>query len=675
MPPAPLVTSIDVSGWTAAWADGTPPTFDPAGNPQSVYVLRAGFGATGAATTHLDTLIVTRRLREPWPDQATWTAGTVVLSDYVYATDTIAGVTNNSTESSPKPVANWGTTDRQVVGDRLVGEIIAGHRDARDGKPVACVVVTVTDGTTTVSQTVSAMAISLRPGDKCPVLVYPYDIDISSLNVGQVTKNAKVYPWVGDAASVLDSSAGTANSREFCPQVFTHDPVLAANPPLAYISSSGNDGTGVVSTSASTAKAAPFATVTGALNKLRSTYTYTDGCRIRIMDAATVANPTYNPTWQSGAALIIERDPDVPRASAVLTFGAANVNMSQTWLVVRDLTVARAGVYGLNVATGGRLILRDVDMDNASHNSALIAANSLYIDGGVTITNPASNVLNAGSAEIRMVRGLTYGANGRTDPIEGWLVAGCDLKGVLLANGARGQSGMIVVCNAIRGVGGTNGVFSIGTTADVNGALIANNLIEWTTTSSSPAYRPSSDNGTGNITHLLDWHNTIVGYGNTARSNILYNETVGTLRAHKLCSSIGSIHTQINTKHDVFCGGRGDVDASSKTGGWPYMLGVGCRGTVALFVDAGGGTFAQEYPGEKALIGASATVMADVRFTDNKAVTGAGAGAGDGAYTLEAGSAAFDRISAGHAVLPFDLAGVTRRNDGTGAAGAYERAA
>jgi hypothetical protein len=61
-----------------------------------------------------------------------------------------------------------------------------------------------------------------------------------------------------------------------------------------------------------------------------------------------------------------------------------------------------------------------------------------------------------------------------------------------------------------------------------------------------------------------------------------------------------------------------------------------------------------------------------VPVTTDASASGTAAGGGD--YHLTgAANPAYSRVAAGLAMLPFDLTGLARRNDGTGAAGPYER--
>lgn len=128
--------------------------------------------------------------------------------------------------------------------------------------------------------------------------------------------------------------------------------------------------------------------------------------------------------------------------------------------------------------------------------------------------------------------------------------------------------------------------------------------------------------------------NAVVGYDTLERHNLLHNETNGTPRTHRLCSIVGPIWTQLNTKHDRFAQNTSLPNASDRVGGWPVMLGVGCRDIFTMFA-ANNAVEAQEYPGFDASIGTSHTARNDPFFVDYKAVTsGPTARASNGDYSL-----------------------------------------
>lgn len=662
----PIVSSINADGWSFT-ASGTPPTFAPDVSPQFAYVTRAGYSAAGAVTSFVEPVVLTGRLRQAAPNDASLTADQGVLSDYIYSTDSVIGKTNNSTEVSPKPVANWALADRQTVNNSVRLEVVAFHRDG-----IACVEFAMTDGVTTVTQKVSAQSILGHAGDKNPVVGYACDLDISPLANGQITTTpTKVYPRVGGAASVLNC-ADSATEHLFSPRTYTKS---ASGPLYIYAISGGNDATGVLSSTAETAKATPCATLAGAFTRARAQNgTVLDNVVIRLGAGtwellANNASGTYN----TAAECIIERDPDELLTAVTYRFGG-NFNTRLIYGRWRNLQLARtAGSIGL-LAT--RAVLENCTLDNNSAGAAILSAGTVYIQG-LTITNPASQLFGAGANVVNcLLRGIS--ATGLS--MEDRLVLGCSMSGASLAASylttgvTRTQSGCIVGFNKFNAIGGAAPWWVIAASADVSGYAMVQNVIEWSSISVNAAVRASGDSAVGNITHLIDWHNTVAGFGAAGRNNYLYDESAGTTRrVHKLCSWIGSIPVQINNKTDKWVHyTNANADAPNRTGAWPVTMGVGCRGLLSQFAPASTNEV-QTYPGLNASIGASATVRNDPLFTNYQAATsGPTAGAGGGDYSLQSGSPAIGRTKA--SPLAFDLAGVAR-NTTASASGAYERLA
>lgn len=664
----PIIQSINADGWSIT-ANATPPTMAPDSDPKSLYVTRAGFDSSGNATSFVDQLIMTTRLRLPAPNDTTLTADKVVLSDYVYATDTAVGITNDSIEVSPKPVANWALPDRQTVGNTLHLEIVAFHRDGRAGKPVACVVFRATDGVNTVTQTVSTPTILAHSGDKNPVVGYPCDLDISTLSAGVITVNAKVYPVVGGAASVLDS-ADSAVEREFSPKTYVKS---ASGPLYIYVASTGNDTTGVLSATAATAKATPCTTLAGAYTRARAQNgTVMDNVVIRLAEgnwalSANNASGTYN----TAAECIIERDPDAAFEDVTYTFGG-NFNTRLAWGRLRNLKLARV-TTGLGVLMG-RVVFENCTLDTGGFTAQLNGSSPIYVLG-LSVTGTATSILTAGTGEVRLVRGLS----GAGITVEDRLILGCELSGGgVAASLARMQNGCIIGFNRFMSHGGSSASFRVGisgsTNFDVVGYALIQNVIEWATSDVQASHRPSGDGETSNITHLLNWHNTFAGFAAAGRWNFLYDESAGTTRrTHKLCSAVGDLIAQMNHKTDKWVHyTNANADSVNRTGAWPITMGVGFRGLFTMFA-APSANERLDYPGLNASIGTSSTVRNDPLFTDDKAATAAGvAGAGGGDYSLQAGSPCIGRTRG--SPLPFDLAG-SARSPTASASGAYERLA
>lgn len=658
------ITAVGADGWTATYP--SPPTFDPVGNPVSFAVQRAGFTTTGATTTYADTLTITKRVRQVYPNQATLTPATVSLSDYVYSGNVIIGAANNSTEVSPQPVAQWVMADRIVVGNTVTLELVAFHRNARNGEQVACVEFSATDGTTTVTQKVSASVVSGRATDRNAVIVYRAALDISTLaNPSVVTCNAKVYPWIGTAASVRDSaSAGAA--REFSPRVFVRNTAKFSAPPFAYVATTGNDTTGVVSVTAATAAATPFLTVAAALKAFKTQAGVTggvlDGCILRVGAGSFVLGSTVVATdvAMTAAGVTITRDPNVAKASAIVTFGAAAFRTRFPWLRIADCTIQRTGLLTLQGEAAPQMVvtLDDVTFDNANNNASILS-NSHLVIAGCDLLNAGSSPIAAGTFEVRMVRGLQC-ASGVT--VENWLVVGSRLTGGnhangLLAGGTRSSNGAVCAFNYLSGYRPNYGGL-----AETMSCVVVQNVIEFFSATSNTGFSISPDSATTNTLHALAFHNTVAGFFNNGRSNLFYDETAGTARTHRLMAVKGNIQVSVNNKGDVF------ILDGTRTGNWPYLFGVGVAQDYHQF-DAAAPNFRQEFIGLGSLVGTSQTTPILPQFTSPAhTTTGPTAGAGGGTYFLQAASPAKGMVTGG--LLAFDLSGASRPLAAT-SAGAY----
>ena len=685
------ITSVNADGWRATYSS-TPPTFDPEGAPEYVAVVRTGYDATRAATgtpgtppaalTNIaENFIITRRISLPYPaNPATdFDGNDVALSDYVLLTDTISGVTNNSTETSPKPIANWITPpDMTILDGVLRAEVTAWHWAARNGRQVAAVKLRATDGTTTVSQTVSAETVSTRVGDMVPVVCYAFALDVSTLTNGIITYNAEVFPWIGGTASVLDSADQTG-AREFSPRQACKKSSLV----VAYLDlATGNDSTGIWSDVVADAQALPFATNAGAHNAITAarntakTASLSNGLELRlragthVMGAGTTANGT------TGSSFAITADPLATYSAVEITFGTTGISSRVPMLVFKNIRVRRTG----STAIVGSIVWENVDLDNGSVSAAWMS-NGLYANyfHGIRITNlVGSTPLNAGTSGQNILRGVsadlvTFGS------FEDWLVIGCQFtRNGVGSRGARTGSGSIRAFNKLSNTSSSNGSFGFGSNEDVTGGVIWQNLIEnMHASSSTRSVLVSPDpEATGSVTHALIGHNTTTGAGSAGRYNLFYDNSTVATRTHKFVALRNDLCTQINTKADRFTAN------GARLGNRAFDYGVGCWGNYARFSPNSPGTESQLYPGLKSAVGTSDLVASATDaaiWVDYKGTTVSAGGiytanvTGGGNYALVANSPANGR--AFKAVTGFDITGAARRTDGTGAAGAYERAA
>lgn len=532
--PTAAISSINAEGWSAEWASGTPPTFTPDTSPQTIMVTRQGFDASGAATSYSIPRTFTRRKRQLYPNQTLETPTTVALDDYLYPTDSIPGVTNNSTVAAPKPIAAWVTPDRSIITNTISGEIIAFHRDARAGKQVPAVVVRATDGTNTVTTTVAATTVSGRAGDQAAVVVYAWTLDVSGLAAGLVTVNAKVFPWLGDASTVLDS-ADSAIAREFSPRYFIKS---AAAPYLAFVASTGNDSSGVASTTLATAQASPCLTIAGALAKINSAGGKVDGAIIYVVDGVNAGTSAAGLT-QNAAEVVVTRAAGSTRSAARVNLAASfrarlNVGLqapiTEGQIRFTDCTVSRSGAFLFSgeAAAQLRVLFDNVDFDNGNITAAALLTNAhLYVYGCVATNLSTSNAfgLVAGISN-RILRGLK--ANKGGTPVEGQLLLGSEIinnSGTPVADPTRGQIDVYnkflspnVAANGAITVLGTNIGDVIGPSA------VFQNLIEVTAATGGPAIRISPDNPAhGSVNHLVRGNNTITGFNTVGRDNFAYD--------------------------------------------------------------------------------------------------------------------------------------------------------
>lgn len=694
--PALPFNTVNSVAWNVQYT-ATPPGLNPL---QTFTVNRKGFDDTGSVLFFDETLTATQRVRQVFPNEASLTALTVAISDYILSTDSVSGASNLSGEAGPTPIANWCDLDRQLLGTEAVAEITGNHWFARNGRPFRAVKVRWTDNLGNfVEATTTAMTVSPAASDKNKVLVYRVTADISGLADGLITRRGWVYPWVGE--SVADSSLSSV-AREFSPRHDLKNASRFLSPPFAYVSATPS-GSPVASTNAATAKASPFGSLQAAIDGLVAAFGTVDGCRIRIMDAVNFGTIAGNKAQQC-AAVIVERDPDVAKSAAVLTLAAtwrprlgvgtllAPLTEGAIWF--RDLTLTRTGVFTIQGEAANNLrvmISDDVDWNNAGHNSSWLNNSHLYTSGAIVTNATGSSVFSAATGEIRMFRGVSVNRGGNST--EGWLVLGTTITAPgLCSYGSRSESGAIIQFNRFLSYASTtnsiiNWAASTSSTALVSNCSFAQNLIEVIhTTTSNPSVRASSDSSWQPVYHVLIDNNTVAcGHFQAGRMNLFYDETRLVNRLNKFCRVRNTVAGGYYIKSDVFVGLNGNgspnpVDAPNHIGNWGALYGTGYKNLITLLVNTGANIVGEDegpaYPGAGSVIATSQTVQspATTAWTNWQATTtntGTGvavAGAGGGDYTLPGGSPLLGIVSSADEIFPFDLNGVARTR---GAVGAY----
>jgi hypothetical protein len=617
-PIAPPITAISALGYVASY-NGTPPGYQP-GNVLTMtrkgydgsYTSPGGVPIPTLRTDVGETISVRHRVRNGYPDDGSepvWSAAGVALSTYAYATDSAAGVTNGSAETSPKPTCGWAITDRRVVGNSINLQLVAFHRNARLRQQVACVVFSATDGTTTVHALVAASSVLTFPGGSQPFTDvrcegFETDLDITSLsNNADITVNASAFPWIGDAASVAASNS--ANEYEFAPLVFRKNTAKAANPPLVYVATTGSDATvdanGVsggitkVSTNAATARANAFLTVKSAVEALKAatnvTGGFTDGCEIRLVDGIGLAStaPAAG-TYSQTAALTITRDPlSANRAAAALTVGSATA-LRQGWVRFTDLKYIRSA--NAQPTGAAKAFFENVDLDNGGFASPPLNAMHYWV--GVTVTNLASSMWSAGGIMHNLIRGCTIASGAASRPEAGVCIGNklsvAGSHALPLASATRQLDRMIVAFNKFTGISATGSVAIWSTLIGAyNNCAVVQNLFEYVSTALASIVHASGDGATFSLPGLVFTDNTFAGALNCGRINFLYDETIGTYRNQKLACVRRNVFAAWTTKSDYFIGlngGANGAESVQHTGNHNVLYGVDVEENFCLWPDA-----------------------------------------------------------------------------------------
>lgn len=687
----PPITAIQPEGWIVIYPD-PPAEFDPDFSAITFTARRQGYGSDKSVQEYLHYITVTKRVREVWPDNLTLTADEAAIDECLFSTDEVVSATNNSTKISPTPIVQWGILNRQLIGNSLFVEVLAFHYNggiAGNGEQIACVEFTATDGVTTVTEIVNNSGISPQGIDRQPVISYYATMDLSTLNNGDITVNAKVYPLVGDAPSIADSSLGTEGARGFTPLLFVKNTTKFASPPLVYVSTSGTDATvlasgatsgGIqkVSTDPVVAKANPFATAASAINALDAatsiTGGFTDGCEVRFMAGThTTFSSTLVGTYSDKVPLVLTRDPDTAFNTVTLSFSTA-WNPRHSRVDYRGLQITRTVNTGILTLTGSGL---RINLINCTFNGGGFIApininSSVIVAHGCTFNNCPSGVFNPSTAEYRQFRGCVFNM---TTQVEGWSLIGCTFEGnTAVSYGARSLNGLVHAYNIFYKQTST---FELAqSTGIMTNIAIVQNVLEWNGASGGVLYRLSGDTAAFGINHAVVIYNTSTGFFTDGRWNCFYNDTPApSNRTQEFIRFEGNIIGQLNTKHDIFAGANhGYVDASGRIGGWSFLFGVGCRCNFVQFLNATSelpgpsSSFAQEYPGMDCQFGTSNSIRLDPLFVNYRGTFAtASAGVGNGNYRLQAGSPAKNMT---RRLLSHDLDGVIRNS--TTSAGAYQ---
>ena len=665
------LTTIKADGWLATY--NSPPTeFDPVGAPETFTVTRAGFDATGTGTTVNDTITLMKRVRLPFPNQTTKTVSDAALSNLIYAGNTIPGVVNGSALAAPLPVCMWLDHDLQrAVGQSYTARLAVAHMHARNGRPVAAVKFIATDGTTTVTQTVSAMSVQAYAASGLSAPHFAATLNLATLTANAlVTIDAIVYPWIGAAYQLSLNGATYPSSNATTLRVLNDSAYGTA---YAYVDPAGNDGTGVTSATPATAAALPYLTVAAAaagikaFNNTNYSRNNTAGGIIRL-NAGTFTHSSFSASTSGAIPLVIEATNPANKAttfyqdSGSVIFASIPDNVKFKDITIKRQAVGNAVFFDCANLNTSRLFFENCTMDNSG-----LAPQAyqfyMYSVAFVTLLNCGGDdlgfaIANDGKKQLNVI-GSTHSLGAFTYNVAACKSLNVALRSGLFGSGNRELSKGRFIGFSFLGVANDTGI-SHDDTIGPEGFVLVGCVLESRAGTSAVMQLSSSSAGAEN---LILQSNTTVG----ERVLIAYSEVSAALKsgAQRFC-----VYNTFNSKGDVFAAN------GSYVGNWSWLHKAGHRSNAFLRGDDFGDTFGVgQWLGEVAAFGDVTGTNAVPLVADwgsDRSTTGTGAG--DGNYTPGA-STALPFIPAGLACYAFDLYGRAVPNDGTGIGGAVQKVA
>lgn len=659
----------------------------------SFNVTRQGYDASGNTTTVAESVFATQTIKNSYPNDAT-IQETQVSSDVVtnlsvsseiYQGDTIGSgnvlsgaytglvaaplsITNNSNLSYPKVIADWALVPKREWTSDLVLEVVAYHKHGRNGRGVAAVIITGFDGTNTVTKTCTYVKSSDNLG------VYQATFNTSEFISGNdVTFNFVAYPWVGDSGATLDTSGGTFPSvTQTCGQVYRNGAI--SNLKYAYVLTTGNDGTGAVQNDRATAKTTPYLTIAAAMAGMFAAKNDLSQC-VLYVGAGTFNWPSANITGATRNApngwYVVEGDPDDanPKANCIIqTVGATYVQVfnngagTMSWLQMKNLTVNIIATFqGLLSGNSGRATLW---MDNVNLNNNLTTTTAWcsgvfnYFTGvNGQAPNQTARVMQANSTNVRpqLIRNCTtnraLGANvilsSTADTTTGQVTLG-------EATNMRGQN-LIAANVKLTEYSGSSAAINLPLASGAYTNIAVSQCVFSAASTNAQPLLAFGENVTDDVTNcVFEYITTANGLDQTAMRFNIHNDPPNA-EFPTTTSSPQAVYTNLHLsnnlfqwvaiKDDRFSGANeGNTGANLVVQGWPKRYGVSWRDNASAYTPD---EWIPEYFGVGSL-------RAQARaFGSNFVPT-------SGFATCAVQS------------QTWDLAGSTRRTDGTGASGAME---
>jgi len=664
-----------------------------------------GFDTNGAATTISRTVYGTKELRLPYPDYATdditGVGGGVTirlaLSDWVYDYDSnlvcsisadwysnntanaTVAITNNSVQSYPKIVGNWTWKGFRVIDEEnLTLRAVGFHAHAQNGSPLRMVEFRVKDsGDNWFTNRQTEMRIDARMPDAVPFAEYYADFATNTLAAGLVTCDVRMYPWVGDTNTILDSAAsGFAEPTAY---ITTLTNAVNFARVRAIVATNGNDTTGVAAYPAywATNTSPPaFATIGKAMLAIYNTnaavlsragmgggIVYLDqGNHLYLGSTLTLANAQDIET-------VVTRLPSVDKSAAVIAGPGTDQRGKDDSDTIRFYDITLDSTGSTLFSQSRQWWLDNVDLKN--WNGTTLWQQTTAAGGSAVITHSTiSNLTLQGIAPYStqlappsLVRGNRI--TGDSSQLRVFTVVGnireSSATNFIIRSDLSGQKPagfpFIVYNNKFMGIRNATGLQWGQYIPLTNGSATVQNIWEYAGANSVNHYWQAFNDVS--YTNCIFWNNTTVGtrllYGyNSSGTDPLWRWGFSTLN---------NIAARLAIKGDTFTG-DGGADGG-RVGNWALMWGVGKQGDAMLNTTniATTGDFDYEFNGLGGWAYQSGYGPTNyAMFATNGGFDGITVNAPDGDYRLLSTSP-LHTMNQTRWVLPYDIAGEARSSD------------
>lgn len=718
------VAEVDISGLSAGgtYSFGLGAQNNPSTAKMALTVTSLGYDPTGSATTITRTVYGVFPLRKPYPNDATHdessAGGTLtvrvvlggLMNGDLYASDTATAtiatgfytqgtasnavtnlaVTNNSTRSYPPSIFRWRLPVQytQITGNFALEAFVA-NRFANNGKPMAAVIFTVTDQHAhSVSYTAASLSKSSYASDRNVVQIYAATVNVSTLTQGDILTCSGIgYPWVGNSGSVVNSNSGiTQPDARLSDLLLLNDKSGSYGGAFAVVDAASGH--------TSTASTWVVSTQAGAESAYASSHAHSYDTIGRAIDAIKAFNNTnYSRNEPGGGVVLVTGTTNV----CVGFDPGANRGAQNAYVTVTHLSSATRAQAGCNAPSGqartSKIRYYDLTLTDGGTSLAFQGGDPtldvLWLDHNTMNLTSATPFLSWKLAyvtgnDVTQAGDLGFSLGGSVNAFPFSLIIGnagpsssngpgigADLYAFLGNSNITPKfiptgnaAGIPISDNSVAAFNTSCGLSvewlaSDAATSLTTGMGVVQNIIE--EISGGPAIEMFAGQGlsqTVTENNVLFWHNVVIG----ERMNWAYNDLSSGGPVQKLDFSLrGNYIDDFNVKTDT----ASIVQNTAATGNWTEFFAGGDVGNQKRTSVSQIGDFL-------GLFGITGGAVAFTNCASLNYQSSGCSGAANGNYLPTVSSPLLNLIPAGAAVLAWDITGVARRNDGTGAAGAFE---